>query len=59
VKIIGKITPLNIKEKSRLAVPPHSLSNGLRLACQIRVENDLNVIKYDGFWGHEMPENED
>lgn len=56
VKIIGKIPPLNEKEKSRLAVPPHRLNNGLRLSCQIKVENDLRVIKYGGFWGHEIPE---
>jgi len=51
VKIIGKVEPLNATEKLRLSMPPHRLEDGLRLACQIRVEADLEVLKFDGFWG--------
>lgn len=45
---------LNSMEKWRLSFPPHKIENNLRLACQIKVNNDLNVIKFSGFWGHNI-----
>jgi ferredoxin len=55
VKIIGKVEPLNATEKLRLAMPPHRIEDGLRLACQIKVTADLQVLKFDGFWGQLTP----
>lgn len=44
------------REHARLSFPPHTIENsqkkGLRLACQVRVTNDVVVEKFDGFWGH-------
>ena len=44
------------REQARLSFPPHTTENsqtkGLRLACQVRVVNDVIVDKFDGFWGH-------
>lgn len=51
VKIAGNINPLTKMEKWRLNFPPHNIENGLRLACQCQVFGDLEVEKYDGFWG--------
>ena len=39
------------RERLRLSVPPHSPDGGLRLACQVRVTDDLTVTKHGGFWG--------
>lgn len=33
------------------SLPPHSLDRNRRLACQTRVLGDIEVIKYNGFWG--------
>lgn len=54
VQVSGKVSPPTSVERWRLAFPPHnqSLANGLRLACQCRVEGDLVVLKRDGWWGH-------
>ena len=48
----------NTRERIRLSFPPHNSNNNnnkqstpLRLACQIQVRGDLDVIKYAGFWG--------
>ncbi len=41
-------------ERRRLSIPPHDLESGLRLACQVRVEDDMTVRKYDGFWGQHV-----
>ncbi|MEW5312306.1 MAG: hypothetical protein WDW38_003949 [Sanguina aurantia] len=40
-------------ERLRLNFLPHSFPNNqrLRLACQVSCESDLEVEKYDGFWG--------
>jgi ferredoxin len=57
------IPPLNWIENARFNFPPHSAmgpiglfgsqpsSQGLRLACQVRVLGDISVTKFDGFWG--------
>lgn len=51
VKIEGKVNAPNWKDKGRRSLPPHSLQNDLRLACQTKVLGNITVTKYDGFWG--------
>jgi ferredoxin len=51
VEIIGEVAERNWKEKTRLSLPPHDQAKGRRLACQVRVTEDIEVRKYDGFWG--------
>jgi ferredoxin len=41
------------RERLRLSIPPHDPDSGLRLACQVRVTDDLAVEKHDGFWGEQ------
>jgi len=55
VKIKGVLNRKSFMEKWRLRFPPHKEKSGLRLACQVRVWSDLEVIKGDGFWGHRIP----
>jgi ferredoxin len=47
----GKLPEPTTRERARLSVPPHSPNGGLRLACQVRVTDDLVVRKHGGFWG--------
>lgn len=54
VKINGAVSPLTKMEKWRLNFPPHKIENGLRLACQCSVLGDLEIVKYDGFWGQNV-----
>ena len=51
VEIRGKVSSANWKDKVRRSLPPHSLEQNRRLACQTKVLGDLEVVKYDGFWG--------
>lgn len=51
VKIEGMVHEKTAMERWRLNFPPHTSESGLRLACQVRVESDLVVEKYEGFWG--------
>jgi ferredoxin len=57
VQIDGNVQPdeRNLKEQLRLSFPPHggsSLSSpSLRLACQVQVRGDIQVMKRTGFWG--------
>lgn len=51
VQIEGTVSPLSFREKIRLALPPHHLNSGLRLACQVRVLGNIKVTKHDGLWG--------
>lgn len=56
VHIKGKVHPAewNIHEQARLRLPPfHDKTNkdDLRLACQVEVVDDIEVIKNDGVWG--------
>ena len=51
VEIIGEVSPPNWKDRTRRSLPPHSLAQDRRLACQTKVLGDIEVIKYDGFWG--------
>ncbi|GIL50661.1 hypothetical protein Vafri_6790, partial [Volvox africanus] len=51
----GEVQPSSwtTAERLRLNFPPHSAPNNtrLRLACQVSCMSDLEVIKYDKFWG--------
>ena len=51
VEIIGEVSPANWKDKTRRSLPPHDPQKNRRLACQTKVLGDIEVIKYDGFWG--------
>jgi ferredoxin len=51
VEIEGDVAEPTARERARLDFPPHSMERGLRLACQVRVTDDLTVTKHDGFWG--------
>ena len=51
VKIEGKVSSANWKDKSRCSLPPHSPESDLRLACQTQVLGDIKVSKFDRFWG--------
>ncbi|MEM6614758.1 MAG: 2Fe-2S iron-sulfur cluster-binding protein [Cyanobacteria bacterium P01_C01_bin.72] len=51
VEIIGNVSPANWKDRTRCSLPPHSLEQERRLACQTKVLGDIEVIKYQGFWG--------
>ena len=52
VEIEGDVSAPNWREKSRLSLPPHHPNTTRRLACQVQVLGDVNVKKYEGFWGH-------
>jgi ferredoxin len=51
VEIDGPTSDPTSREQLRLSVPPHLGNDGLRLACQTRVEGDLVVTKHGGYWG--------
>ncbi len=52
VRIVGPVSPMTRIERWRLSFPPHSLESGLRLACQCRIQGDLQITKLDGLWGN-------
>ncbi len=47
----GGVSEVTWQDKARRSLPPHSPSKNLRLACQTKVLGDVNVTKFDGFWG--------
>lgn len=47
---------LTAMERWRLNFPPHTASDGLRLACQLEVVEDVVVTKHGGFWGEHIGE---
>ncbi len=51
VEVAGEVSPKSWRENARLSVPPHSSGSSRRLACQVKVLGDLEVTKFDGFWG--------
>lgn len=51
VDIDGDVAEPTARERARLDFPPHTVESGPRLACQVRVTDDLTVSKHDGFWG--------
>jgi ferredoxin len=54
VSVTGPTSPRTTKEKWRLNFPPHKIENGLRLACQVKVMGDIEVKKFQGFWGEKV-----
>ena len=56
VEIKGSTNRPNKVEIWRMGFPPHSEENGLRLACQVKVQGDIQVKKHDGFWGQLVPD---
>ena len=54
VEVHGPLPPKTARERWRLSFPPHSPESNLRLACQIKVQGDLEVVKHDGFWGQHV-----
>jgi ferredoxin len=53
VEIEGDVSAPTWKEKARLSLPPHNPQTTRRLACQVQVLGDVNVKKYEGFWGQQ------
>ncbi|WP_009546010.1 2Fe-2S iron-sulfur cluster-binding protein [Crocosphaera subtropica] len=51
LEIEGLVSEANWKDQARRSLPPHSLDKNRRLACQTKVQGDLKLTKYDGFWG--------
>lgn len=54
VRIDPDASPKTAREQWRLDFPPHDATAGLRLACQVRIQGDLVVTKYQGFWGQDV-----
>ena len=51
VEIRGQVSAVTWQDKARRSFPPHDPHKNRRLACQTKVLGDIQVIKYDGFWG--------
>jgi ferredoxin len=51
VEIEGLTTAPNWRDRTRRSLPPHDPSRNLRLACQVKVTENICVTKYDQFWG--------
>jgi len=51
VQVEGGVSAPNWKDRTRRSLPPHDLSRNLRLSFQAQVLGDVQVTKYDGFWG--------
>lgn len=55
--VSGVVSPPDVtaRERIRLSLPPHDLQRAriekLRLACQVRVCGDVELVKFDRFWG--------
>lgn len=51
VVVQGEVSEATWRERTRRSLPPHSLAQNRRLACQTRILGDVEVTKFDGFWG--------
>lgn len=51
VYVEGAVSEPNWRDRTRRSLPPHDAERDLRLACQTTVTGDVQVTKYDGFWG--------
>lgn len=51
VKIEGQVSDANWRDRTRRSIPPHRPDNDVRLACQTKVIGDIQVTKFNGFWG--------
>lgn len=58
--VVGGVDPASAsaRERFRLGAPPHSAANtaahNLRLACQVRLSENLLIQKFTGFCGHKQ-----
>ncbi len=55
VRIQGPVSEPGIKERVRMQLPPYVSVPDLRLACRVQVMGDVLVQKFNGFWGHLVP----
>ncbi|MEM9451943.1 MAG: 2Fe-2S iron-sulfur cluster-binding protein [Cyanobacteria bacterium P01_E01_bin.6] len=51
VQVEGTVSSPNWRDRTRRSLPPHTSTGNVRLACQTRVLGNVNVTKFDGFWG--------
>lgn len=51
VLVEGAVSEANLRDKTRRSLPPHSPTRNLRLACQTQVLGDVEVTRFEGFWG--------
>ena len=51
VHIVGPVSEVNWRDRTRRLLPPHDPERDLRLACQTRVLGDIRITKYEEFWG--------
>ncbi len=51
VQVEGAVSEPNWRDRTRRSLPPHSLTQNRRLACQTQVLGDVKVTKFDGIWG--------
>ncbi|MDZ8240042.1 MAG: 2Fe-2S iron-sulfur cluster-binding protein [Nostoc sp. ChiQUE01a] len=51
VKVEGEVSAANWRDRTRRSLPPHFPTKDLRLACQTKILGNVNVTKFDGFWG--------
>ena len=49
--VADAVSAVNWRDRVRRSLPPHDRDRPLRLACQTRVQGDIRVTKYGGFWG--------
>lgn len=54
VQVEGAVSEANWRDRTRRSLPPHTPRRDRRLACQTRVLGDVQVTKFDGFWGQGM-----
>lgn len=53
VAIEGDVSDVNWRDRARRMLPPHDPQKKRRLACQTQVMGNIQVTKFQGFWGHE------
>ena len=51
VQVEGAVSESEWRERTRRSLPPHSLVQNRRLACQTKVLGDVKVTKFSGAWG--------
>ncbi len=53
VEVRGQVSAPGLRERLRTLVPPLR-GTRLRLACQVRVLGDVEVVKHGGLWGQRV-----
>jgi ferredoxin len=51
VQVEGAVSEPEWRERTRRSLPPHSLAQNRRLACQTKVLGNIKVTKFSGAWG--------